>query len=101
VGLHYRHYFDRAFLEDRRKHFSCAIEWDGLEGVIHYRCFDELQRVNSHLNHINSSLVELIVLNVGLQAGILSQRVFTMFVVMALITTFLTTPIVTFLYVTI
>jgi Kef-type K+ transport system membrane component KefB len=43
-------------------------------------------------------LVELIVLNVGLQAGILSQRVFTMFVVMALVTTFLTTPITTFLY---
>ncbi|KAK9479422.1 Sodium/hydrogen exchanger family-domain-containing protein [Lipomyces japonicus] len=37
-------------------------------------------------------LVELIVLNVGLQAGILSQRVFTMFVVMALICTFITTP---------
>jgi len=45
-------------------------------------------------------LVELIVLNVGLQAGILSQTVFTMFVVMALVTTFLTTPIVTFLYIT-
>ena len=43
-------------------------------------------------------LVELIVLNVGLQAGILSQRVFTMFVVMALVTTFLTTPLTTFLY---
>ena len=43
-------------------------------------------------------MVELIVLNVGLQAGILSQRVFTIFVVMALVTTFLTTPIVTFLY---
>lgn len=37
-------------------------------------------------------------LNVGLQAGILSQRVFTIFVVMALVTTFLTTPITTFLY---
>lgn len=44
-------------------------------------------------------LVELIVLNVGLQAGILSQRVFTMFVVMALVTTFLTTPLTTFLYI--
>ena len=42
-------------------------------------------------------LVELIVLNVGLQAGILSQRVFTIFVVMALVTTFLTTPIVSYL----
>ncbi|KAK9367378.1 Sodium/hydrogen exchanger family-domain-containing protein [Lipomyces kononenkoae] len=43
-------------------------------------------------------LVELIVLNVGLQAGLLSQRVFTMFVVMALVCTFLTTPLTTLLY---
>lgn len=38
-------------------------------------------------------LVELIVLNIGLQAKILSQRTFTIFVVMALITTFATTPL--------
>lgn len=43
-------------------------------------------------------LVELIVLNIGLSAGILSIRVFTIFVVMALITTFATTPLVTWLY---
>lgn len=43
-------------------------------------------------------LVELIVLNIGLQAGILSQRTFTIFVVMALLTTFATTPIVSVLY---
>ncbi|KAK9248625.1 Sodium/hydrogen exchanger family-domain-containing protein [Lipomyces tetrasporus] len=43
-------------------------------------------------------LVELIVLNVGLQAGILSERVFTMFVVMALACTFLTTPLTAWLY---
>ncbi|KAK6537933.1 K(+)/H(+) antiporter [Orbilia ellipsospora] len=43
-------------------------------------------------------LVELIVLNIGLTAGILSQRTFTIFVVMALVTTFATTPLVTFLY---
>ncbi|KAJ6264652.1 hypothetical protein Dda_0801 [Drechslerella dactyloides] len=43
-------------------------------------------------------LVELIVLNIGLTAGIISQRVFTIFVVMALITTFATTPLVTYLY---
>ncbi|KAG9245604.1 Sodium/hydrogen exchanger family-domain-containing protein [Calycina marina] len=43
-------------------------------------------------------LVELIVLNIGLQAKILSTRTFTMFVVMALITTFATTPLVSFLY---
>ncbi|KAG6091832.1 hypothetical protein E4U30_006251 [Claviceps sp. LM220 group G6] len=43
-------------------------------------------------------LVELIVLNIGLQASILSTRTFTIFVVMALLTTFATTPIVSVLY---
>ncbi|KAJ5623826.1 Cation/H+ exchanger [Penicillium lagena] len=43
-------------------------------------------------------LVELIVLNIGLQAKILSTRTFTIFVVMALITTFITTPLTTLLY---
>lgn len=43
-------------------------------------------------------LVELIVLNVGLSAGILSQRVFSMFVLEALVLTFMTTPLVTIFY---
>jgi len=43
-------------------------------------------------------LVELIVLNIGLQAKILSTRTFTIFVVMALVTTFATTPLVAWLY---
>ncbi|KEF56978.1 uncharacterized protein A1O9_07168 [Exophiala aquamarina CBS 119918] len=43
-------------------------------------------------------LVELIVLNIGLQARILSTRTFTIFVVMALVTTFATTPLVVWLY---
>lgn len=43
-------------------------------------------------------LVELIVLNIGLQAKILSTRTFTIFVVMALITTFITTPLTAALY---
>ncbi|KAI6030489.1 Sodium/hydrogen exchanger family-domain-containing protein [Pisolithus orientalis] len=43
-------------------------------------------------------LVELIVLNAGLSAGILNERVFSMFVLDALILTFLTTPIVNLLY---
>jgi len=38
-------------------------------------------------------LVELIVLNIGYDLGILSPRVFTMMVLMALITTFMTGPI--------
>lgn len=36
--------------------------------------------------------------NIGLQAKILSTRTFTIFVIMALLTTFATTPLVTFLY---
>ncbi|KAK3385856.1 Sodium/hydrogen exchanger family-domain-containing protein [Podospora didyma] len=43
-------------------------------------------------------LVELIVLNIGLQANILLPRTFTMFVVMALVTTFATAPLVSWLY---
>ncbi|CAK7231205.1 hypothetical protein SBRCBS47491_007852 [Sporothrix bragantina] len=43
-------------------------------------------------------LVELIVLNIGYQAHILSQRTFTIFVVMALITTVATTPLTKLFY---
>ena len=38
-------------------------------------------------------IVELIVLNVGLQAGILDTRTFSMFVLHALVLTFMTTPL--------
>jgi hypothetical protein len=44
------------------------------------------------------SLVELIVLNVGLQAKILDQRVFSMFVLHALVLTFITTPLTVLIY---
>jgi Kef-type K+ transport system membrane component KefB len=40
-------------------------------------------------------LVELIVLNIGFDLGILSPRVFAMMVIMALVTTFLTGPLLT------
>jgi hypothetical protein len=43
-------------------------------------------------------LVELIVLNVGLQAGILDTRTFSMFVVHAIILTFMTTPLTLLFY---
>jgi Kef-type K+ transport system membrane component KefB len=38
-------------------------------------------------------LMELIVLNVGLELGVLSPTLFTMFVHMAVVTTLATTPI--------
>ncbi|KAG5438737.1 hypothetical protein PCANB_002457 [Pneumocystis canis] len=43
-------------------------------------------------------LIELIVLNVGLTSNILNSKIFTMFVVNAVVTTTLTTPSVLFLY---
>jgi hypothetical protein len=49
-------------------------------------------------NHHYLRLIELIVLNVGLSAGILDQRVFSMFVLEALLLTCMTTPVVTILY---
>ena len=43
-------------------------------------------------------LMELIVLNIGLDLGVISPTVFTMLVVMALVTTFITTPVLRLVY---
>ncbi|MCP3141924.1 cation:proton antiporter domain-containing protein [Pyxidicoccus xibeiensis] len=43
-------------------------------------------------------LMELIVLNLGLDLGIISPTLFTMLVVMALVTTFMTTPLLKWIY---
>ncbi|CAO3612572.1 unnamed protein product [Mucor fragilis] len=43
-------------------------------------------------------LVELIVLNIGHDAGVLNDQIFVIMVVMALVTTFMTTPTVMWLY---
>lgn len=41
-------------------------------------------------------LMELVALNIGYDMGILSQRIFSMLVIMALVTTVMTAPLVTF-----
>lgn len=43
-------------------------------------------------------IVEIVVLNVGLNANIISSKVYSMFVVMTLVTTFLTTPLTLWVY---
>ena len=43
-------------------------------------------------------LVELIALNIGLQLKILSPRLFTMLIIMALVTTFITSPLLWLIY---
>lgn len=43
-------------------------------------------------------LIELVVLNVGLEAGIISPTLFTMLVLMAIVTTLMTMPLLSLLY---
>ncbi|HVG63424.1 MAG TPA: cation:proton antiporter [Hyalangium sp.] len=43
-------------------------------------------------------LMELIVLNLGLDLGVISPKLFTMMVLMALVTTFMTTPLLRWIY---
>ena len=43
-------------------------------------------------------MVEIVVLNVGLNANIISEQVYSIFVVMAMVTTFLTTPLTMWVY---
>ncbi len=42
-------------------------------------------------------LIELVVLNIGYDLGILSGRIFAMMVIMALVTTFMTAPLLSLL----
>lgn len=80
----------------------CAIALIGkiIGGTIAARLNGLLWRESLAIGCLMSckGLVELIVLNIGFQAHILSQRTFTIFVVMALITTFTTTPLVVWTY---
>jgi Kef-type K+ transport system membrane component KefB len=43
-------------------------------------------------------LVELLILNIGLELGILSQTLFSIMVLMALVTTFMTSPLLSWIY---
>ncbi|KAI9725048.1 MAG: hypothetical protein M1812_000324 [Candelaria pacifica] len=69
-------------------------------GTLAARCSKLVWRESLTIGVLMSckGLVELIVLNIGLSAKILSTRTFTIFVVMALLTTFATTPLTAALY---
>lgn len=79
MGFHDRYNNARIFWQIRWMHGGRANGGFQLAGSQHNRLTDELQRVRStrgnqrHTAHCNfNRLVELIVLNVGLSAGILS-----------------------------
>ncbi|KAK8045325.1 hypothetical protein PG993_005349 [Apiospora rasikravindrae] len=80
----------------------CAIAFAGkiIGGTLAARTNQLVWRESLTIGCLMSckGLVELIVLNIGLQARILSQTTFTIFVVMALITTVATAPLTKWLY---
>ena len=65
-----------------------AARWTGM-------AWKEAFAVGALMN--TRGLIELIVLNIGYDLGILSPRIFTMMVIMALVTTFMTGPLLTLL----
>ncbi|KAK3381446.1 Sodium/hydrogen exchanger family-domain-containing protein [Podospora didyma] len=73
----------------------CAFAGKIIGGTLAARANKLLWRESITIGCLMSckGLVELIVLNIGLQARILSEQTFTMFVVMALVTTVATTPL--------
>ncbi|CAM1501505.1 Fc.00g034890.m01.CDS01 [Cosmosporella sp. VM-42] len=79
---------------------SCAFFGKIFGGTVAARLTNCLWRESISIGVLMSckGLVELIVLNIGLQAGILSRRTFTIFVVMALVTTVATTPLTRYFY---
>ncbi|KAK3682450.1 putative K(+)/H(+) antiporter protein [Podospora appendiculata] len=79
---------------------ACAFAGKIIGGTLAARANKLLWRESLTIGCLMSckGLVELIVLNIGLQARILSQRTFTIFVVMALVTTVATTPLTKALY---
>lgn len=79
---------------------TCAFAGKIIGGTLAARANKLLWRESFTIGSLMSckGLVELIVLNIGLQAKILSQRTFTIFVVMALVTTVATTPLTKALY---
>ncbi len=68
---------------------SLAAKWTGLS-------WRDSTAIGILMN--TRGLMELIVLNIGLDLGVLSPALFTMMVLMALITTFMTTPLLHFFY---
>ncbi|GAB1315910.1 hypothetical protein MFIFM68171_06120 [Madurella fahalii] len=78
----------------------CAFVGKILGGTLAARANKLLWRESFTIGSLMSckGLVELIVLNIGLEAHILSETTFSMFVVMALVTTVVTTPLTKALY---
>ena len=106
-------YFAYSGLNTRIDELNNGTIWGYITLIVVVTCFGKVigcsiaAKISGHTNRealtigflMNcKGLVELIVLNVGLSAGVINTTIFTMMVVMALVTTCMTTPIVTWLY---
>ncbi|KAI9006234.1 Cation/H+ exchanger, partial [Gaertneriomyces semiglobifer] len=77
---------------------ACGGKVIGCTAAARLTGFNWRESIASGILMNTKGLVELIVLNLGYTAGVINQKIFTMFVIMALITTFMTTPLITWVY---
>ncbi|KAI8984254.1 Sodium/hydrogen exchanger family-domain-containing protein, partial [Mycotypha africana] len=106
-------YFTLSGLKTQIGLLNSGIVWGYVICVIVVACFGKIvgcavaakltgltTRESATIGFLMSckGLVELIVLNIGHDAGVLNDQIFVIMVVMALITTFMTTPAVLWLY---
>lgn len=77
---------------------ACLGKFGGAAAVA--RAFGSTWREASAIGILMNTrgLVELVILSVGLQFGVINDKVFAIMVVMALITTFMTTPLLYWIY---
>lgn len=106
-------YFTLAGLGVNLGHLNTGLDWAYVLGIIGLAMFGKITggiaaaKLNGLLWRESlavgvlmscKGIVEIVVLNVGLNAHIISERVYSMFVVMTLVTTFLTTPLTLWIY---
>ncbi|BBN08301.1 K+:H+ antiporter [Marchantia polymorpha subsp. ruderalis] len=77
---------------------ACVGKISGVFGVSYYFTRDVRKSMTLGVLMNTKGLVELIVLNIGKDKGVLNDEVFAIMVLMALVTTFMTTPIVMAIY---
>ena len=77
---------------------ACAGKFGGAAVVA--KAFGSTWRESSAIGILMNTrgLVELVILTVGLEFGVINDKVFAMMVIMALVTTFMTTPLLHWIY---
>lgn len=106
-------YFAFSGLRTNIASLNSGMAWGGVVLVIVAACFGKIVGCTSvsRLTGLGwresfsigilmntKGLVELIVLNIGLETGVINVTIFTVMVIMALTTTFLTVPIISLIY---